>query len=107
MKFGAFYEHLEAHFSGRFDRIASGHYARLVRAPPEDPASQVRLALTPDAIKDQTYFLAHLSQEQLARTIFPLGTLTKVIIVPPCDDEMEFFKETCSCCHHSFFLCQV
>lgn len=78
VKFGAFYEHLEAHFGDSFDRIGSGHYARLVRDPVEAPASQVRLAMTPDAIKDQTYFLAHLSQEQLARTIFPLGTLTKV-----------------------------
>ena len=82
MKFGAFYEHLEVHFGGRFDRIGSGHYARLVResAEPESAgrASQVRLAMTPDTVKDQTYFLAHLSQEQLARTIFPLGTLTKV-----------------------------
>ena len=78
MKFGAFYAHLEAHFGGRFDRVASGHYARLVRRHSEDPASQVRLALTPDAIKDQTYFLAHLSQEQLCQTMFPLGTLTKV-----------------------------
>ncbi len=49
-----------------------------MRGPAQDSASQVRLALTPDAIKDQTYFLAHLSQEQLARTMFPLGTLTKV-----------------------------
>ena len=37
--------------------------------------------MTPDAVKDQTYFLAHLSQQQLARTIFPLGTLTKVASV--------------------------
>lgn len=69
------------HFSGQFDRIASGHYARLVRGLTGDSASQVRLALTPDAIKDQTYFLAHLSQEQLARTMFPLGTLTKVALL--------------------------
>ena len=82
MKFGAFYEHLEAHFGGCFDRIGSGHYARLVRGDAEPDlagsGSQVRLAMTPDAVKDQTYFLAHLSQQQLARTIFPLGTLTKV-----------------------------
>jgi len=77
VKFGAFYEHLEKHFSGRFDRIGSGHYARLDRDRSEDSASQVRLAMTPDAVKDQTYFLAHLSQQQLARTIFPLGRLTK------------------------------
>ena len=78
MKFGAFYEHLASNFSQAFDRIGSGHYAKLVRDPGGDCGSQVRLAMTPDAVKDQTYFLAHLSQQQLARTIFPLGTLTKV-----------------------------
>ena len=35
------------------------------------------LALTPDAVKDQTYFLAHLDQRQLGRAMFPLGHLTK------------------------------
>jgi tRNA-specific 2-thiouridylase len=76
VKFGAFYEYLqEGGHGAAFDRIASGHYARVLR---DGDGSQVRLALTPDAIKDQTYFLAHLSQPQLARTMFPLGPLTKV-----------------------------
>ena len=84
VKFGAFYEHLEARHAGRFDRVASGHYARLLRPggdgggercgePPE-----ALLALTRDAVKDQTYFLAGLSRRQLARAMFPLGPLTKV-----------------------------
>ena len=77
MKFGAFYEFLEAEHGARFDRIASGHYARVIRDP-DNPTTPVRLALTPDPVKDQTYFLAHLTQQQLSRTIFPLGTLTKV-----------------------------
>lgn len=77
VKFGAFYEHLEAQYGGRFDRIASGHYARVIRDP-SNPSAPVQLALTPDPVKDQTYFLAHLSQQQLSRTIFPLGSLTKV-----------------------------
>ncbi|KAG2492231.1 hypothetical protein HYH03_009475 [Edaphochlamys debaryana] len=38
---------------------------------------EVRLLLTPDAVKDQTYFLANLSPRQLARVMFPLGCLTK------------------------------
>lgn len=37
----------------------------------------VQLAMTPDAIKDQTYFLAHLTQQQLRRALFPIGNLTK------------------------------
>jgi tRNA-specific 2-thiouridylase len=124
----------------RYDRIASGHYARVVRGtppgslsaggpsvngnasykadseqgshfvlyPPEGlgpsssgqqplpqpaqgslpagssqggagggDAETAHLCLTPDAIKDQTYFLAHLSPRQLGRTLFPLGALTK------------------------------
>eukprot|EP00887_Chlorella_sp_A99_P003754 scaffold7.g3754.t1 len=92
VKFGAFFEHLEAAHGGRFDRIASGHYARLLRPAPGGGGGggggegtnggiggggHVALALTPDAVKDQTYFLAHLSQAQLARTMFPLGCLAK------------------------------
>ena len=83
MKFGAFYEHLEERHAGRFDRIASGHYARLllpgggggVECCGEVPSAL--LALTRDAVKDQTYFLAGLSRRQLARAMFPLGPLTK------------------------------
>lgn len=40
-------------------------------------ANTAYLCLTPDAVKDQTYFLAHLSPRQLGRTMFPLGALTK------------------------------
>lgn len=82
VKFGAFYEFLEAEHGAKFDRIASGHYARIVRDP-QNRSAPVQLALTPDPVKDQTYFLAHLSQQQLSRTIFPLGPLTKVGKVLP------------------------
>lgn len=53
--------------------VATGHYARLA------PRADGRLALrrAADAAKDQTYFLASLSQEQLARSRFPVGELTK------------------------------
>jgi tRNA methyl transferase len=192
VKFGAFYEHLEQSHDGTFDRITSGHYARVERAPfdaaqsslgsaqdgvahvppaPDGPAAvrsteanladlqhrvraasaaaaaaspadseersaqlspsgsavwgaagqfpdqarshpatpahalqdaprsrserdasksaatdahrnntadaEVRLRVTPDAVKDQTYFLAQLSQRQLSRALFPLGHFTK------------------------------
>lgn len=36
-----------------------------------------RLVMSPDAVKDQTYFLSALSQEQLAKAIFPIGHLEK------------------------------
>lgn len=165
VKFGAFYDYLDRVYGSQFDRVASGHYARVERVakeatrqqvamatsatgagagdrvvtelhgPPQgpgtvavglprgaarqdveddderrrshddassssstsrlgpDPASglvssgaacgeageeeEVRLLLTPDAVKDQTYFLANLSPRQLARVMFPLGYLTK------------------------------
>jgi tRNA-specific 2-thiouridylase len=55
-------------------RIATGHYAR----NEFDAASgrwQLKRALDP--AKDQTYFLFGLSQEQLSRTLFPLGGMRK------------------------------
>jgi tRNA-specific 2-thiouridylase len=68
IKFGAFYDVV-----GRSaDRIASGHYARVVR-----DGSHARLATAPDPVKDQTYFLSHLTQEQLNRAEFPIGDMTK------------------------------
>ena len=54
------------------DAVATGHYARL-----EHRDGRWRLLRAADADKDQTYFLWVLDQEQLARTRFPLGDLTK------------------------------
>jgi tRNA-uridine 2-sulfurtransferase len=54
--------------------IATGHYARVTRHP-ETGRRELRTAA--DASKDQTYFLWGLTQEQLSRTIFPLGGMTK------------------------------
>jgi len=54
--------------------IATGHYAR----NGYDPARARWILKRPaDASKDQTYFLFGLTQEQLARTLFPLGDFTK------------------------------
>ncbi|KAG2448082.1 hypothetical protein HYH02_007107 [Chlamydomonas schloesseri] len=149
VKFGAFYDHLAQHHSTEFDRVASGHYARVERRALEGAAGvgvggssgsgragaeevvgearrqsgglasvsgrdggsgsgsgqgawqhgasaaaawaaapgagaegvqareEVRLLLTPDAVKDQTYFLSGLTPDQLSRVMFPLGCLTK------------------------------
>jgi len=57
------------------ERIATGHYAR-VRHNPETGRYELLRAV--DESKDQTYFLFGLTQEQLARTDFPLGELSKV-----------------------------
>lgn len=56
------------------ERIATGHYA----VNEFDPARGRWILKRPaDLAKDQTYFLFGLTQEQLARTLFPLGHMTK------------------------------
>jgi tRNA-specific 2-thiouridylase len=55
------------------DKVATGHYARVERAA----SGRFALARPRDRKKDQTYVLAVLTQEQLARSVFPLGDLEK------------------------------
>ncbi len=56
------------------EQLATGHYARVEF----DAARQRwRLRRPADLSKDQTYFLFGLTQEQLSRTLFPLGNLRK------------------------------
>ena len=56
------------------EKIATGHYARVRRNP---DTGRYELLRARDDTKDQSYFLFGLTQEQLARTEFPLGELTK------------------------------
>src|SRR6266852_333748 len=58
-------------------RIATGHYARLGENPETGRWEMRRSA---DRTKDQTYFLFGLKQEQLARTMFPLGGMEKTAV---------------------------
>jgi len=55
------------------DFIATGHFARVEKAP--DGRTLLKRGL--DLKKDQSYYLFSLSQKQLARAIFPLGEKTK------------------------------
>ncbi|HEX3878575.1 MAG TPA: tRNA 2-thiouridine(34) synthase MnmA [Bryobacteraceae bacterium] len=55
-------------------QVATGHYAR-VRF--NEATGRYELMRGVDQAKDQTYFLFGLTQAQLARTLFPLGHLTK------------------------------
>jgi tRNA-specific 2-thiouridylase len=55
-------------------RLATGHYAR-TDADPE--TGRPRLLAARDAAKDQSYFLFALDEATLARTLFPVGELTK------------------------------
>ncbi|HEV2215389.1 MAG TPA: tRNA 2-thiouridine(34) synthase MnmA [Terracidiphilus sp.] len=60
------------------NRIATGHYAINEFDPTRDGGRGRWILKRPaDRAKDQTYFLFGLTQEQLAHTLFPLGSLTK------------------------------
>ncbi|MFO7445333.1 MAG: tRNA 2-thiouridine(34) synthase MnmA [Ignavibacteriaceae bacterium] len=68
IKFGQFYEKIDKSFV----KVASGHYAKL-----EFSENKFFLKRSPDPVKDQTYFLAYLTQQQLSRALFPLGVYNK------------------------------
>lgn len=69
IKFKAFLDYAEDLGA---DLIAMGHYARVTQE-----GGRFQLLKGCDAGKDQSYFLYTLQQEQLARTVFPLGELHK------------------------------
>lgn len=68
IKFGLFFNHID----DTFDYVATGHYAQT-----KVVGDSVQLICSPDPVKDQTYFLAYLTQKQLNRALFPIGHLTK------------------------------
>ncbi|MGH2723858.1 MAG: tRNA 2-thiouridine(34) synthase MnmA [Actinomycetota bacterium] len=70
IKFGAF---LDRARDGGFDFVATGHYVRTAR----DAGGRWRLYRGRDRAKDQSYVLAGLGQEQLSRSLFPIGDQTK------------------------------
>lgn len=68
IKFGFFEERV----GWKYDKTATGHYASVI----EDDG-KFYLATAVDPVKDQTDFLAQISQEQLSHLLFPLGNLPK------------------------------
>jgi tRNA-specific 2-thiouridylase len=56
------------------ERLATGHYARIRK---NEQTARWELLRAKDDSKDQSYFLWGLTQEQLSRSEFPLGELTK------------------------------
>ncbi len=58
--------------SVEFDYFATGHYARIRKGP-----EGYQLLRAKHLEKDQSYFLSQLQQHHLARSMFPLGELTK------------------------------
>jgi tRNA-specific 2-thiouridylase len=55
-----------------FDKLATGHYARIVQG-----AGGPELHAAVDPAKDQSYMLYHLDRERLGQIVFPLGGMTK------------------------------
>ena len=80
IKFGAF--RAWAHREGA-EKIATGHYARIVRhhknevSPEVSPTYLTALYKGVDATKDQSYFLYQLTQDDLEHALFPIGGLQK------------------------------
>ncbi|XP_028187329.1 uncharacterized protein LOC114373947 isoform X3 [Glycine soja] len=74
IKFGAF---LDAIGGMGFDYVASGHYANVIHPCSDRRDEPSVLELSQDMVKDQTYFLSHLSQSQLKQLLFPLGCIPK------------------------------
>lgn len=68
IKFGMFLDLLDK----KYEKVATGHYAQVVQKD-----GRFAIAQAPDPIKDQSYFLSHLSQAQLERALFPIGHLQK------------------------------
>ncbi|WP_412984324.1 tRNA 2-thiouridine(34) synthase MnmA [Pontimicrobium sp. IMCC45349] len=58
------------------DYVATGHYCRKTTIE-KDGKEIYQLLSGKDNNKDQSYFLCQLSQEQLSKTLFPIGELTK------------------------------
>lgn len=87
IKFGMFYEYVHQHHSV----IATGHYARLEsyaqstifgrldhsQLSANDLDQYVIMRRSPDPVKDQSYFLSNLRQDQLRRCRFPIGAFEK------------------------------
>jgi tRNA-specific 2-thiouridylase len=71
LKFGFLLERLREQ-GLEFDYFATGHYARIERH-----GERFLLKKAADPLKDQTYFLYTLGQEQLSRVLFPVGDCTK------------------------------
>jgi tRNA-specific 2-thiouridylase len=69
IKFKAFLDHA---LGMGATRIATGHYARV-----RELDGRFQLLKAEDGTKDQSYFLYRLNQDQLARTLFPLGEIYK------------------------------
>jgi tRNA-specific 2-thiouridylase len=66
-----------------FDRLATGHHARVTGpgagtgVAANGDGLRLRLRRGADALKDQSYVLSMLGQDELSRVVFPVGDMTK------------------------------
>lgn len=74
IKFDAF---LKAAMKLGADYVATGHYCRKTSFVGPDGRTVHRILAGADPNKDQSYFLCQLTQEQLSRTMFPIGDIPK------------------------------
>ncbi|KAJ3842911.1 tRNA-specific 2-thiouridylase [Lentinula raphanica] len=74
IKFGALLEHLPIDPTTGVSWFATGHYARKDWSSNNRP----RLLSAIDQTKDQSYYLSSITEQGLARALFPLGEYTKV-----------------------------
>lgn len=72
IKFAAFFDYAMAH---GFEKVATGHYAQILFQ-----AGKYQLLKADDLSKDQSYFLSQIPPAALAKTLFPLGEITKVTV---------------------------
>jgi len=72
IKFGMFFDWAMAR---GFDYVATGHYARIT-----NNGNTYSLLKGVDPLKDQSYFLYRLNQDQLAKILFPVGGMLKTEI---------------------------
>ena len=77
IKFGSF----EDKYGGGFDRIATGHYARVITEE-----GRTFLGTASDKKKDQTYFLGRITRHQLSKAMFPIGDMEKAEVRKKAED---------------------
>lgn len=59
------------------DMVATGHYCRKEQFTDENGNTVFRILAGSDPNKDQSYFLCQLTQQQLAKALFPIGDIIK------------------------------
>jgi len=64
------------------EKLATGHYVKLK----DTPQGRMHISMNTDPSKDQSYFLYRMTQEQLRRSLFPLGDFTKTRVVSMAKD---------------------